>query len=104
MRTAQQRLHRGRHLQRVKRFFKTIGAPLPDQHPVSTRVRTLSSRKKGLPCVRAIKIGRESPQPGIVPQQGLEQYVRTRLREGVELELACSTFYCPNHADTPDGS
>ena len=45
----------------------------PTSTPVSTRVRTLSSRKKGLPCVRAIRSGVRGARLGVLPQQRLEQ-------------------------------
>ena len=50
----QDRLHRGRHLNGRERLRQAVGPRLAHQHPVSTRVRTLSSRKNGLPSVRSI--------------------------------------------------
>ena len=43
-------LYRGGHLDARERLGQPIRPRLADQDPVSTSVRTLSSRKKGLPC------------------------------------------------------
>ena len=52
----QHRLHRGRHLQWSERLAPGDRRPARRPAPaVSTRVRTLSSRKKGLPSVRSIR-------------------------------------------------
>ena len=47
---------------------QAIGPRCPDQHPVSTRVRTLSSRKKGLPSVRSISSCLSGARPGSSPR------------------------------------
>ena len=65
---------------------QAIGAPLADQHPVSTRVRTLSSRKNGLPSVRSISSclsGRSSGRA----EERVQQLVGALGRQGIEPEL-----------------
>ena len=59
----------------------------PTSTPVSTRVRTLSSRKKGLPSVRAIRSCLSGCQAGVVPQQGLQECLGARRRQRVEPQL-----------------
>ena len=84
----QHRLHRGRHLDRSGAAAPGDRRPRsPTSTPVSTRVRTLSSRKKGLPSVRAIRSRLERLQAGIVPQQRLQELVGARRRQRVEPQL-----------------
>jgi hypothetical protein len=75
-------LHRGGDLQALQRLGQPIGATLATRTPVSTRVRTLSSRKKGLSWVRANQELFERFEAGVIPQQGLEQLVSARRGSG----------------------
>ena len=75
----------------------------PTSTPVSTRVRTLSSRKKGLPSVRSIKrcvsgSRRRRPRegPGGVPQRSPGAAGRAG--------AACSRSCCPSRVGTPGGN
>jgi hypothetical protein len=50
-------------------------------------VRTLSSRKKGLPSVRAISSGVSGARLGVVSQQGREERLGAGRRQRVKPEL-----------------
>ena len=65
----QHRLYRGGHLQAVEGCAEAIGAWFPNQHPGLHQVRTLSSRKKGLPSVRAISSGVSGARLGSSPRR-----------------------------------
>ena len=59
----------------------------PPGPSVSTSVRTLSSRKKGLPSVRSISRRLSGSKPRVVPEQGVEQLFGALGRQGVDAEL-----------------
>ena len=66
----QDRLDRGRHLERLGPACASRYAPRsPASAPVSTSVRTLSSRKNGLPSVRSISSGLSGASAAIVAEQ-----------------------------------
>ena len=60
----QDRLHRRRDLQRLHRPRQPVRSALPASAPVSTSVRTVSSRKNGLPRFTSICVSGASPGSG----------------------------------------
>ena len=70
----QDRLHRRRDLDGVRRLRQPVGAALARRAPRSRRgVRTLSSRKNGLPSVRAIRSRLSGSRPASAPSSVAEQ-------------------------------
>ncbi len=63
--------------------------------PVSTSVRTLSSRKNGLPSVRSIRSGISGRMLGIGAEQGAEQLGGARLGQGIDARLAVVRLAAP---------
>jgi hypothetical protein len=88
-------VHGGWDLQGVERVGETVGAPLPDQHPGLHQGVHTFLQKKGIALGAGDQEPGESPQPGIVPQERLEQAVRARLGQGVEPELGIVRFTAP---------
>ena len=67
----------------------------PASDPVSTSVRTLSSRKNGLPSVRSISRRLSGSRARSVAEQRVEQLLGALGRQRVDPELACSSSCCP---------
>ena len=72
----QHRLHRGGHLEAGEGCARRYAPGAPTSTPVSTRVRTLSSRKKGLPSVRAINSCVSGARLGSSPSSACEHLAR----------------------------
>ena len=64
-----------------------IGPRATPRTPVSTRVRTLSSRKKGLPSVPRNEQRCEGCQARVIPQQGREERLGAGRRQRIEPQL-----------------
>ena len=75
------------------------GTPRATSTPVSTRVRTLSSRKKGLPSVRAIKSCLSGPGWGRLPAGPARTRRHWRVAVG-RAAVACSRSCSPSCAGT----
>ena len=84
----QHRLHRGRHLHGSAAAAPGDRRPAsPTSTPVSTRVRTLSSRKKGLPSVRAISSCLSGARLGSSPSRACEECLGAGRGQRVEPQL-----------------
>ena len=97
-------LHRRRNLCGRRGLARRYAPGSPTSTPVSTRVRTLSSRKKGLPSVRAIKSCVRGARLGSSPSRAVQELVGAGGRQRDRAAVACSTSYCPSRAGTPGGS
>ena len=76
----------------------------PTSAPVSTRLRTLSSRKNGLPSVRSISSACSGWTRRVVPQAGVEQLLGALPARAGRSEAGCSSSCCPRRGCTPGGS
>ena len=95
MRAASTRLHRGRHLHGGERLRQTIGPRLADQHPGLHQGAHTLLQKEGI----ALRAGDQEPgegrQAGVVPQQGLEEFVGARSGQRIEPQLRVGGFTAP---------
>ena len=90
------RLDRGRHLDASRAAAPGDRPPRsPTSARVSTSVRTLSSRKNGLPSVRSISRRLSGPRLGSSPSSACEQFVGALGGQRVEPELAVVGLAAP---------
>ena len=98
----QHHLDRGRDLDRLDRLRQPILARSPASAFVSTSVRTVSSRKNGLP--RLTRSCLSGASAGIVAEERIQQLSGALGRERVQPHLAVGRLARPRRAGTRAGS
>jgi len=91
----QYRLYRGRYLQAGEGLHQPIGIRRADEHPcLHQDAHALLQKERVAPGARDQE-WLEWPQAKVVPQQRLQEFVRTRWRQWVEPELAVICLTAP---------
>src|SRR5262249_27267411 len=85
--SSQDGLHRGGDLQAVEGFERAIGAALADQSPGFHQGPDALLQKKGIALGALYQEPLERREAGVVPQQGLQQFLGTGGGQGIEPEL-----------------
>ena len=88
-------LHRGGDLQALEGLCQAIGAALADQHPGFHQGPDALFQEKGVALGALDQEPLERHQAGVVPQQGLQQFLGARGGQGVEPELRVVGFISP---------